>query len=113
MKDMTHLFIHDVENWRKTKVRNPAGGWKEDWAKHSDVKGRMSTFTPGDVEKVENAQQQFQFTHVLYCAATEDIVEDDRIKFRGKTYEVKQVRNPSFVDHHFECYLRQLKVGEA
>lgn len=77
--------------------------WKELYIRvEKDVPCRVSTLQRQDTEGLPNNRQEFITPYVLYTLPIK-IKQDDRVHFKNNWYEVTtKVRNPSFLDHHYE-----------
>jgi SPP1 family predicted phage head-tail adaptor len=98
---MRHLFDKTLILQRKTRIDDGQGGWIEDWQTVGTIRGR---FRPASAsERTAAAQEQAVISHVLYCAADEDVCRGDRVVLGNLIVEVTAVREPSYAGHHLEC----------
>jgi SPP1 family predicted phage head-tail adaptor len=97
-----HLLVHTASLYRKQKTRNPAGGWTESWVKVRDFNCRFTVYTPRDMATIQEQKQVFPVYYKVFTKGDEDIIEGDRILFQNKNYDVVNVINPSFANHHLE-----------
>lgn len=101
------LLIHTCELHRNIKTRNPAGGWITNWGKVRDVQCRFTVYTPKNVKGEDEQRTSFPTSYMVVTRGDEDIVEGDRLFFKGKTYEVvTPPLDPSFLGHHLEIEVR-------
>ncbi len=95
------LYIHSLTISRPTRTPDGQGGWAIGYTELGGIAGRLRP--AGASEQTVADQQQAKVTHVLYCAADEDIRRGDLVSVAGVTVEVVAVREPSHMGHHLEC----------
>jgi head-tail adaptor len=96
------LYIHTLTVTRPTRTGDGQGGWTVTYETVGTIDGRLRP--AGASEKTTADQEQAQVTHVLYCAADEDIQRGDLVMGTGlPVVEIIAVREPSYMGHHLEC----------
>jgi hypothetical protein len=102
-----HLLIHEATIHRYTRTRLPGGTFKETWAPVKDMKCRFTVYTPKNTVTVTEQKEYFPASYKVFTLGDENIVEGDRVVFKGSTYEVVgPPLNPSFLDHHLEVEVK-------
>lgn len=95
-------LIHECDVFSKKRIR-VNNQWKNTYVRVGrEVKCRVSTVVRQNTEQTPQDRQEFVTPYVIYMLPM-DVKQADRILFKGLWYEVKtKVRNPSFLDHHYE-----------
>lgn len=105
-----HLLIHTADLYRLSKTRNPAGGFKTDWSLvEESMPCRFTVYSPKQVQIIDEGKEQFPTSFKVFTHGDADVRKKDRFQFKGQTYDVEDVLNPSFLDHHLEI---EVKVTE-
>lgn len=97
---MAWLFIHTLRHFRPTRTSDGQGGWAVAYQDLGTLTGRLRPASSS--EQTVAAQEQARVTHVLYCAADEDVEREDLFSLAGRIVEVVAVREPSHLGHHLE-----------
>jgi SPP1 family predicted phage head-tail adaptor len=87
---------------RYTEGTDELGNPTKSWVHHLDTVGLIDAQT-GNEQLAANAPT-VSATHILFCPVI-DITEKDRVKYRGKTYNVKFVDDPMNYGRHLEVLL--------
>jgi SPP1 family predicted phage head-tail adaptor len=106
------LLIHTGIVYRKIRASDGQGGFSTAWGEVGSLEGRLRPVTAND-ERVA-VQEQSEITHVWDTLTTADIARGDRLEVEGVTVDVLAVREPSYMNHHYECdcKLSQLEGDE-
>lgn len=98
-------FVPGIEVERYVEGTDELGNPIKQWQSHLSISGVIDGIS-GDEKNIGDALR-VAATHVLICPVV-DIIERDRVKFRGITYEVKWVDNPMGMNRHLEVLLEVL-----
>lgn len=85
-------FVPGFELWRYTETSDELGNPVKNWAKVADLTGIMDAVT-GTEQQVANAPQVVA-THMFFTRSGTDIEKRDRIRYKGKEYNVVFVDDP-------------------
>lgn len=66
-------------------------GPRKEWRKHLETRGVIDALA--GLEDTEGQRVKANSTHMLFCPVI-DITEQDRVKYRGRTYNVTFVDDP-------------------
>jgi head-tail adaptor len=108
---MAWLFIHTLSHFRPTRTSDGQGGWSVAYADLGTIVGRLRPASAS--ERTVADQEQARVSHVLYCAATEDIERGDLFSLSGLFVEVIAVREPSNMGHHLEVDAFELQKAPS
>jgi head-tail adaptor len=103
---MMGLFDKTGTIYRIQKTKNALSGRSESVVKVGITPCRVSTYKAKDTERFDREKQAFIPTHTIYTPADVDVRNDDRIQVEEWIFEIKDVRNPSLMGHHFEMDAR-------
>jgi head-tail adaptor len=101
------LYIHELRHFRPTRTSDGQGGWAVGYEDRGALTGRLRPASA--YERTVAAQQQAYVSHVLYCAADEDVQREDLLTLGGVVVEVVAVREPSYSGHHLEIDAYQVQ----
>jgi head-tail adaptor len=106
------LYIHTLRHFRPTRTSDGQGGWAVGYETLADVVGRLRPASAS--ERTVAAQEQVYVSHVLYCAADEDVQREDLLTLDNGAHpavvvEVVAVREPSYSGHHLEIDAYQVQ----
>lgn len=95
-------LIHECDVFSKKRIR-VQNQWKAMYVRVGhNVRCRMSTVVRQNTEQAPQDRVEFVTPFIMYMLPM-NVKQDDRILFKGNFYEVTtKVRNPSFLDHHYE-----------
>jgi SPP1 family predicted phage head-tail adaptor len=85
-------FVSGFELWRYTETSDELGNPVKNWSKVADLAGIMDAVT-GTEQQVANAPQVVA-AHMFFTRANAGIEERDRIRYKGKEYNVVFVDDP-------------------
>ena len=81
---------HRIFFQKLTSAPNGQGGFTEAWANHKEV---WASVKPVKTKERNFSEQiQYQRTHEVIIRFRNDITQDMRFKFDGRTFEIKGVR---------------------
>lgn len=84
-------FVPGIVIERYVEGEDELGNPTKSWQPHLTIDGVIDALT-GDEQQVASAPAVVA-THMLFCPVV-DIKEKDRVKYQGKTYNVKFIDNP-------------------
>lgn len=98
---------------RRLRVSDGKGGWTIAYESAGTIEGRIRPTTLKERLVADSAEAQI--SHVLYCAADEDVARGDRVTVGDLTVEVLGIREPSEAGKHWEidCLERQDEYWEG
>lgn len=98
---------------RRLRVSDGQGGWTIAYESAGTLEGRIRPTSLKERLVADSAEAQI--SHVLYCAAGEDIARGDRVTTGDLTVEVLGIREPSEASEHWEidCLERQDEYWES
>ena len=86
------LSTNTITLQRKTPTQDATGGKVESWVPVGSY--RCSIQPLGAKEVALYQREGSSITHKVYVAGAPDIRHTDRFTFKGKTYNIRGVRNP-------------------
>ena len=99
---MSQFFTDTVTVKRYSTTSVGSGGEVvKTWSSQFDITGSFQQLS-GD-KRIDNAQNAFRKTHILYCPVA-DIRDKDLIVYNSKEYEITDVANQ--FNHHLEVTMR-------
>lgn len=104
-----------IERWfepgftveRYTETTNELGEPVKSWNPHLTTDGRLDALT--GTEQQRAAAVNVVATHIWFTYAGQDIKEQDRVKYNGRTYDVKFVDDPMNMGRHLEVLLEVVR----
>ena len=93
----------------KAKTADGQGGWTEGWTGGTDFSGRLSKLPVA--ERMAADKVTVFASHKIFCAASLGIVEEDKIKFGTRYFEVKAVHDfqTQADPHHTELTVLEIE----
>jgi len=98
---MRHLLNRTFDLKRRVDM----GGWFE-WELYGTIKGRMRPVSVAETTLA--VVSGVAISHIFYCMADADIKEYDRIVTGLGEVEIRAIKNPSYANHHYECWGKHL-----
>jgi SPP1 family predicted phage head-tail adaptor len=100
MKNITSFLNNIFAVYRTVRTDDGQGGHNEALVHVGDIAGRLRPTSASERNSAD--QLNVMMSHVLYCAATEDIQRGDTVVGAGADLKVIAVRDPSYEGHHYQ-----------
>lgn len=106
---MMGLLPQKIDVETRASTTDGQGGFTEDWAVSSTVRGRIRPVRGG--ERTVGNQDQALVTHIAYLRSGSDVSIGNRLSSNKVTVEVLAEREPGSRGHHIELDCKEIQHG--